>query len=273
MIEYNDIEKMLSQSALSEYELPENKKTLKNVLINLNCRHRKKIRTRLLQTAGVLSGCFSVVLAFFLVIENNNQPGPANNLGGVWSTFSDSSQGGSSTVWPPVSTSCQNLFEKSSPGYGNKGYAVRIKGKTGTTGTPFLGVNTYLSPRASCPRCIGIDLRMYRGIRFKMKGTAGKGNLFFILPHESRKALPDHSSCVNLTDYHDYQTEITRFVKNEWTDVKLFFRKDFKQPSGTPDSLKVKIETVLEDENKIQWRWIGKQKQRIDLWIDNVELF
>lgn len=272
-MEREEIEKMLRESVPTGLHLPRSKDALKNVFMNLSRPYRRRLHTRLLQTAGVLSGCFSVVAAFFLVIENNDQPGPTNNLGGIWSTYTDSAQGGSSVIWPPVSISCQNLFEKSSPGYGDRGYAVRIKGTAGKTESAYLGVSTYLSERAACPRCIGIDLRMYSGIRFKMKGIAGKGKLFFVLPHESRIATPDHSSCKTLTGYHDYQADITGYVKNNWTDVKLVFRKDFNQPDETLDSQKVDIESVLEDENKIQWRWNGEQNQKIDLWIDNVELF
>lgn len=272
-MENKELERLLRESALSGLELPNNKEALKNVLMNLNSPYRRFVHTKFWQTAGILFGCFFIAAAFFLVIEDNDQPGPTNNLGGIWCTYTDSAQGGSSTVWPPVSTSCQNLFVKSSPGYGDKGYAVRISGKAGSTSSAFLGVNTFLSERATCPRCIGVDLRMYKGIRFKMKGTAGKGKLFFVLPHESRLASPDHSSCITLTEYHDYQADITHHMKKDWTDVKLVFRKDFSQPSSTTPSQKVGIETVLEDENLIKWRWNGEQNETIDLWIDNVELF
>jgi hypothetical protein len=30
---------------------------------------------------------------------------------------------------------------------------------------------------------------------------------------------------------------------------------------------------VLEDENLIKWNWNGEENQKIDLWIDEVELF
>jgi hypothetical protein len=273
-MEQEKLEKMLRDSALSGYELPKSKEDLKSVLINLNHPYRYGISTtKLWRAAGILSGCLFVAAAFFIVIEDNEQPGPSNNLGGIWSTYTDSAKGGSSTVWPPASISCRNLFEKSSPGYGDKGYAVRITGKAGDVDGAFLGVNTFLSERSACPRCIGIDLRKYRGIRFMMKGVCGKGRLLFILPHQSQTATPDQSSCMTLTGDHDYQADITGHVKKEWIDVKLAFGKDFTQPANTPDSQQVAIETVLEDENLLQWRWYGEQNQTIDLWIDNVELF
>jgi hypothetical protein len=106
-----------------------------------------------------------------------------------------------------------------------------------------------------------------------MKGTLGQGKLTFILPHESETASPDRSTCLTLTEYHDYQADITGIVKDNWTDVKLVFRKDFSQPQSTPPSQHVDIESVLEDENLIKWNWNGEENQKIDLWIDEVELF
>lgn len=273
-MDYQEIEKILKESALQDTELPQSKEALKNVFVSLNRSCRHKGFSGIWKLAAFASGSLFIAAVFIvLVIEDNNQAGPTNNLGGVWSTFTDSSHGGSSKVWPPASNSCENLFVKSSPGFGDKGYAVRIKGTAGDNDSAFLGVSTFLSERASCPRCIGIDLRRYKGIRFKIKGESGRGNLLFVLPHQSREALSDRSSCISLTGYHDYQTDITGLLNEKWTDVKLVFRRDFRQPSGTPDSCKVNVEAVLEDENLIQWLWKGEKNQTIDLWIDNVELF
>jgi hypothetical protein len=268
-MENKGLEKLLRGSAIPRAVLPQGKEALKNALMNLNRPYRRWQKVKLWSISGILLGCFCIAAAFFLVVEDNDQPGPTNNLGGIWSTFTDSAQGGNSTVWPPTSTSCQNLFVKSAPGYGGKGYAVRIKGTTGIAEGAFLGVNTYLSQNASCPHCMGIDLRMYKGIRFKMKGTIERGKLFFVLPHESRTPTPDRSSCMTLTGYNDYQADITDLVKDNWTDVKLVFGKDFSRP--VPSSQKLNIETVLEDENLIKWKWNGEKNQKIDLWIDDVE--
>jgi hypothetical protein len=207
------------------------------------------------------------------MVEDSNLPGSSNNLGGVWCTFTDSSNGGTSTVWPPVSSSCENHFVKSAPGYGDKGYAVRIKGTAGTTSDAFLGVNTYLSDKSACPRCIGIDLRIYKGIQFKMKGTIGQGRLFFVLPHESNEASQDRSSCMTLTGNNDYQADITGLVKNNWMNVKLIFRKDFRRTVAISPLQKIDIKTVLADEKLIKWKWYGEKNQKLDLWIDEVELF
>ncbi len=272
-MENEELERLLRDSAFCGSILSGNKESLKNILMNLKRPYQRKRNIRVWKFASAFSVCLFIAAAFFLVVEDNNQPGPANNLGGIWSTYSDSADGGKSIVWPPVSTSCQNLFVKSAPGYGGKGYAVRITGKTGGTADAFLGVYTYLSQRASCPQCIGIDIRPYKGIRFKMKGKAGSGKLFFILPHESRTPSPDRNSCMTLTGYNDYQTDITGLIKDDWTDVKLVFRKDFSQPSSTLPDQKVDVETVLEDQNLIKWKWAGGNDQDIDLWIDEIELY
>jgi hypothetical protein len=268
-----ELERLLQQSAISALTLSDNKESLRNVLMNLKRPYRRYRKARLWSIAVILSGVLLTAAAVFLVVEDNDSPGPTNNLGGIWATYTDSLEGGSSKVWPPVSSSCRNLFVKSAPGFGGKGYAVRITGTTGTTASPYLGVSTYLSERATCPRCIGIDLRMYKGIRFKMKGTSGQGRLFFILPHESRTASQDRTHCLTLTGYNDYQADITGLVKKEWKVVSLTFRKDFNQPLNTPSPQKVDIEKVLEDENQIKWKWVGDKNQQIDLWIDDVELF
>jgi hypothetical protein len=272
-MENSKLEKLLRDSAIADASLPQNKESLKNVLLNLDQLYGGSRRRRWWGIPVVLLGCLGMAGAFFLVVENNDQPGPTNNLGGIWCTYADSSTGGNSTVWPPASSSCQNYFVKSAPGYGGKGYAVRIKGTTGTTGGAYLGVSTFLSEKAACPYCIGVDLRRYRGIRYKMKGTIQRGRLLLVLPHESRTPSPDRSSCMTLTGGNDYQADISDRVKGDWADVELVFRKDFSRPSTAPASQKLDIETVLEDENMIKWKWTGGNNQKIDLWIDEVELF
>lgn len=269
----DELAALIRDSAIPDTQLPENRDILRNVLFNLHTCRQKRFFLRSWIVPAILLGCFCVTTALYMIVEDNNQSGPVNNLGGVWCTFTDSTRGGTSKVWPAVSTSCENLFVKSAPGYGGKGYAVRIKGTAGTGDSAFLGVNSYLSEKASCPRCIGIDLRKYRGISFKMKGSAGAGRLLFILPHESNRASADNTSCMTLTGYNDYQADITAKVRDEWTTVKLVFRKDFQRPIAAAPSENVDIESVLEDEKLIKWKWGGKNNQKVDLWIDDVELF
>ncbi len=273
--ERNEIEDLLRESALTGYELPRGREALRGVLAAIGrAPMRNTTAIVIWRVVAALSGSFFVAAAFVLmIIDRNDRPGPTNSLGGVWSTFTDSAQGGTSAVWPPVSDGCTNRFEKSSPGYGDRGYAVRITGETGDGRNAHLGINTYLSERAICPRCMGIDLRSYRGIRFRIKGWHGKGKLRFVLPHQSMSPAPDRRSCMSLTGGHDYSADITENVTREWAPAKLEFRKHLSQPVETPDSLRVSIETVLENVNLLQWRWEGEPHQSIDLWIDDVELF
>jgi len=268
-----ELESLLRDGAIANAELSQNREVLKNTLTGLHHHLRPGHPMRIWIVPGILLGCLCVTTAFFLMIDDNNHPGPSNNLGGVWCTFSDSASGGTSTVWPPASSSCENLFVKSAPGYGDIGYAVRIRGTAGTADNAYLGVMTYLSEKAACPRCIGIDLSIYRGIRFKMKGKLGKGKLLFILPYESNRASENHNTCMTLSGYNDYQADITDMVGSDWTDVRLHFRKDFRRPAKVPAYQKLAIETVLGDEKSIKWKWCGEPGQKIDLWIDEVELF
>jgi len=276
MDDNNDIEKLFSDASLSTMDLPRNKEAIKNMVLHLGYRKSTPGRRQAMygKIAFFITGCISLAaIGLFLNIEDNEIPGYTNALGGIWSTYSDSLSGGTSTVWPPVSSMCQNNFIKSTPGYGNKGYAVQIKGVAGTSDSSFLGVKTFLSERAACPRCVGIDVSMYKGIRFKMKGRAGSGTLHFMLPHLSKLPSADMASCQSITNSHDYQTPLTGKITQDWTEVKLAFKRDFSQPDKTPVESRVNIRDVLENASCIQWHWIGIPGQSIELWIDDVELY
>jgi len=261
-------EKDFKKARLENVTIPQNREFLRNALINSAEAKKKSFFSFLPVKIG--AAAFAVVLAaVFMVVEDNNNPGQTNNLGGVWSTYDDSAAGNNSVVWPQAPKGCENLFEKSAPGFGGKGYAVRITGTAGNKENNFLGVNTYLSEHASCPRCTGINISMYNGVRFKIKGNIGKGGLCFILPHESGEPDENKQFCRSLTGNNDYKADISRFVKNEWSDVKLDFKKSFKQPDGET----VKIEKVLENANRIKWQWNGGSGEKLDLWIDEIKFY
>ncbi|PKL90488.1 MAG: hypothetical protein CVV21_12530 [Candidatus Goldiibacteriota bacterium HGW-Goldbacteria-1] len=261
-------EKNFKKARLENVTIPQNREFLRNALINSAATKKKSFFN--FAPVKIGAAAFAVVLAaVFMVVEDNNNPGQTNNLGGVWSTYDDSAEGNNSVVWPQAPKACENLFEKSAPGFGGKGYAVRVTGNAGDKAKTTLGVNTYLSEHASCPRCSGINITMFKGIKFKMKGNIAGGALYFILPHESGEPDENKTLCQSLTDNNDYTADISGLVKSEWTDVKLDFYKSFKQPKGTT----VKIDKVLENANRIKWEWKGNKGEKMDIWIDEIQFY
>jgi|DewCreStandDraft_4_1066084.scaffolds.fasta_scaffold03311_8 hypothetical protein len=222
-------------------------------------------------------GVFIIVTAainIYMRIDYNNKRTSINELGGIWCTYDDHYNGGTSIVWPPASKKGENNFIKSAPGYNNKGYAVRITGVTGTKfGWDFIGVNTFLSPRSTCPECVGIDLSRFKGIKFKTKGVVEAGEVKFILPYEARAVDNSRGICKNLTGYGDYEADITKYISPQWKEVKIIFRKDLKQPLWVSKEKRIDIERVLSDAKLFKWQYSKGEGHKIDLWIDDIELF
>jgi hypothetical protein len=251
--------------------------------------HRAMLKAALIKDAGVrlkkpafiwkLAPALTLAVAVaavgvYMRVDYNNNDGKVNDLGGVWCTYDDHYQGGTSTVWPPASTTGENSFVKSSPGSEGKGYAIRITGTAGTKlGYDFIGVNTFLSPRSTCPECIGINLSKFSGIRFKIKGSVEAGQVIFVFPHEAHVADKSRGLCRSLTSYNDYEADITKYITPSWKDVRLDFRKDLRQPSWTKVNERVNIEDVLSDANIIKWTYRGGRGHRVDIWIDKLEFY
>jgi hypothetical protein len=76
-----------------------------------------------------------------------------------------------------------------------------------------------------------------------------------------------------MTSYADYETDITKYITPEWKQVKLVFRKDFKQPAWTKPAEQVNIEQVLVNENLIKWQYGNGNGHRVDIWIDKLEFY
>ncbi len=205
-------------------------------------------------------------------IEDNSKSEKTNNLGGIWCTYKDAVYGSSSVIWPPVPKECENLFMKSSPGYGNKGYAVRITGVAGTL-QDNIGVQTFLVPYESCPKCIGIDISRFKGVRFMLKGSMSNGKLVFIIPYENQETEKTGKKCISMTGGADYEADITEYMKGKWKEVKLDFRKDFKQPFWTETKNIFDIEKVLLNVNAFRWRIKEAQNAEFDIWIDDLQLY
>ncbi len=216
----------------------------------------------------------TAAVSVYMKLDYNNKQGKINELGGIWCTYDDHYYGGDSIVWPPASTKGENSFVKSAPGFKDRGYAVRITGVAGTKlKGDFIGVNTFLSSRSTCPECIGIDLTGFKGIKFKIKGKVEAGEVKFILPYEARVIDEARGICKNLTSYGDYEADITRVITPQWKEVKLYFRKDLKQPDWVAKEKRIDIEKVLSDAKLIKWQYSNGQGHKIDLWIDDIEFF
>jgi hypothetical protein len=264
----------LNAAKLPDIRMDKNMDIIKNIIVNPP--EQGKTAAPFLRPLSVGLAAFAFVMStVFVVLEDNNRPDPVNNLGGVWSTYDDSGNGGNSKVWPPASTNCENLFVKSSPGYNNKRYAIRITGTAGTgTGKNYFGVNTFLSERAACPHCVGIDISKFTGIKFKIKGSVPSGELVFIIPHESREVDVSRNICRTLTNYADYECDITGRITADWKTVSINFRKDLKQPANAKPEELAGIEKVLADANAIKWHYRNASGGgRIDIWLDDLELY
>jgi len=255
-------------------ELEKNKEFIKQVLMKKAAQVKTNPGFNIRILPVFLAALAVAAVGLYMKVDYNNTNSQRNELGGIWCTYDDHSIGGTSSVWPPASTSCENLFVKSSPGYGNRGYAVRITGTAGTKlGFDYIGVNTFLSEYSTCPRCNGIDIRKFHGIEFKIKGAVTAGRVMFIIPHEGRIPDKNLNICTSLTNYADYETDITKKITADWKIVKLDFKKDFKQPAWAKKENLVTIDEVLSDANLIKWQYKEGQGHAVDIWIDDLQLY
>ena len=154
-----DLIKKMESAGRADISMPKNKAALKTALIEKAAK-KPALALRLIPVYVFMLAAAAVSL--YMRVDYSNEQGSVNDLGGIWCTYDDHHEGGTSTVWPPASTKGENNFVKSAPGSGGKGYAIRITGVAGTKlGWDFIGVNTFLSPHSTCPECAGIDLTRF----------------------------------------------------------------------------------------------------------------
>jgi hypothetical protein len=274
-VDDKDFIKKIEDAALDEIKMPKNKEYIKKVLVFKAKQQSKKMpmAVRLIPVYAVVLA-IAAVSSYMMIIDYNNTDTKFNELGGVWCTYDDHYQGGDSTVWPPASVKGENNFVKSSPGSSGKGYAIRITGTAGTKlGWDYIGVNTFLSPRSTCPECVGIDLSRFTGIKFKIKGRVEAGKVVFIFPHEAHVIDKSRGICKSLTSYADYEADITKYITPNWKKVKINFRKDLKQPDWAKPENRYDIEKVLSDANLIKWQYENGGGHKVDIWIDKLEFY
>jgi hypothetical protein len=223
-----------------------------------------------------IAAVFAFTAVTVFVVDNMDDGDKFNRNGGVWSTYSDGHQGGNSYVWPPEFNAPGEGFIMSKPGYGNTGWAVRITGTTGNNlgyNYNYIGVVVRFDKKSQCPECQGSDISKYNGIRFKIKGNTAGGGVNFILPHESNKCVKERMTCESLTNYADYEKDITSSISGEWNEVTIVFRADLKQPDWAGRKYAADIEDVLKNVHLFKWQHKNGNGSPVEIWIDDVELF
>lgn len=280
MYDENEIIKILRDAKIDDLKMDKNKENLRNILMNIAARKMKSEATfqipLVFRYITAVAGFFVLFFLTYFVIDNMDDGDKFNRNGGIWSTYTDRHQGGDSVVWPIEHGYGRDEFIMSSPGFGDKGWAVRVTGRTGYKlgfNYNYLGVVVRFNSRSYCPECKGTNIRKYNGIRFKIKGNLQQGQLFFILPYESEECISERLTCNSLTDYADYEKDITGYVTDKWEMVMIDFRKDLSQPYWVKKDKVVDIEKVLETVHLFKWQYKNGNGNIMDIWIDDVELY
>lgn len=268
-----DLINKLENARLPDFEVKAVQAEAKKALLSVT---PKRQSPAFLKLITAMAGMFALAVATYYVIDNMDEGKRFNKNGGEWSTYCDAQQGGDSQIWPPPGTSSANAFEMSEPGYGGTGYAVKITGRTGQKlglNYNYLGFVNRFSAESACPTCKGTNIKKYQGIMFKVKGSIPSGNLVFVLPHESNECIMERLTCKSLTDYADFEKDITADVGEKWATVAIDFRKDLSQPYWTPAKAKTEIERVLENVHLFKWQYKNGNGEQIEVWIDEVQLY
>jgi hypothetical protein len=209
-----------------------------------------------------------------LMLDDCKHEGFYTKQGGMWVTYDDKADGGNSKVWPPAGLPASNGFVMSRPGFGGKGYAVRITGKAGTKlGWDFIGAVLLLNGKSGCPFCKGMDISKYSTLEFKIKGKIKRGHVILLVPYESEECVPQKSYCKSRTRYADYQVEITDEIGEDWGTVTIDLKNDLKQPDWAKEKDKADIVKVLRRAHSLNWQYKGGNGAKIDLWIDDIKLY
>ena len=271
-----DVIKKLSEAKLDGIQMPARKSALKNALINAAVKKGGAPVFSVKKLSPVLIGLLAVAGAALYVVDNFDDGDKFNKNGGVWSTYSDAQENGDSHVWPDAGHTVSENFIMSQPGTGGTGFAARITGYTGAAfglNYNYLGVVVRFSEKSSCPTCEGVDVKKYSGIKFSVKGKLEGGQLHFILPYESGECVADRKTCKSLTNYADFENDITARVHEDWSTVIINFRTDLKQPGWTPKDSEAVIEKVLANVHLFKWQYKNGSGKVMDLWIDDLVLF
>lgn len=200
-----------------------------------------------------------------LVVDYCDDGNHQSALGGWWYTYDDSESGGNSVVLPKP-----NSFKMTGPGFGKKGYAAQMIVKVGDKlGWDFAGLGFTLTMNSGCPEAVSMDLREYTKIQFKMKGTLSGGRLIMNLPFTEK--CMDMNTPVSLTEWADYEANLTGKLKPDWTTVTLDLRKDFHQPKWAKQNAIIQIDKVLQNAKHMNLHFSSPDGDSIEVWIDEIE--
>jgi hypothetical protein len=272
----NDVIKKLSEAKLGEILMPARKAALKTALINAAVTIKVPSYAWLKKLIPVFLAVMAVAGTTVYVVDNFDNGSRFNKHGGIWSTYSDAQEGGNSAVWPAApGRDNDEGFVMSQPGSFGTGYAARVTGYTGAAlglNYNYLGVLVRFDALSSCPTCKGSDIKKYSGIKFSVKGSLEGGRLSFILPYESSECVPARKTCKSMTDYADYEADISDRVTPEWTTVTINFREDLKQPQWAPKGDIFPVEEVLGSVRLFKWQYKNGNGRVMALWIDDLVL-
>ena len=268
------LEMELSGASLSEMEMDANRVAVRGALVGMILADKRQNlrRLRYLFPIGVAAG-FALGVLFMRAAKPSEQPRVADDLGSIWCTYIDTSDA-DAVIWPPHSTNKKNNFVKSSPGYGDEGYAVRFKGSVGHRDKQgYMGVAATLGAPCLGTHCAaGVDIQKFSKIRFKMKGHLKGGEL--VLRISGDGGAPSNAAFDAIDAIADaYEATITDWVGDEWRTVTLDLRKDFAPTARiarhpTPD-----IEDILADARQLKWHVRNGKRAVADVWIDELEFF
>lgn len=176
--------------------------------------------------------------------DGNNKSAELDQRGGYWFTYKDSA---GSTVAP------EGNFEPASGGANGSKHAARISGKTGASGTVYVGMGFNLADP------IGpYDLSKAKGICFSAKG---KGPV--------RVKLPDVNTAqeggVCKQCYNDFGADLT--LTEEWKEHCFEFGQLKQQGGWGEPHPALTVSKVYQ----LQWQ-VGTPGVDYDLWVDDVRL-
>lgn len=272
----NEVIKKLTESSLADINMPARKSALRTALINSAVKRKAPSYWLFKKLIPVFIAVLAAAGTTVYVVDNFDNGSKFNKHGGIWSTYSDAQEGGNSIIWPNANHTNNEGFIMSQPGTGGTGYAARITGSSGTAfglNYNYFGVVVRFDATSSCPSCKGVDIKKYSGIKFAVKGSLEGGKLYFILPYESNECVPDRMTCKSMTDYADYEADISGQVTGEWTTVVINFKDDLKQPEWTVKNKVFPVDKVLENVHLFKWQYKNGNGKVMDLWIDDLILF
>ena len=269
----DNLEKELRNAGLLQIDLHGNRTAIRGALASSIVQDRKRHPSvfKYLFPVGLTAG-FGLGVMFMLSLRPTENVAVADDLGTLWCTYVDTTDH-DAVIWPPYSTDRANNFQKSAPGYGDSGYAIRFKGEVGRHEKKgYMGVAAFLGAPCLSGDCDGADIQKFRKIRFKMKGRLSGGELVLLISDSKRR---EKGSGVFVADEAGpaYEAKITDLISNDWRTVTLDLRDDFSPPSKVAGDALPDIEEVLADARQVKWHVRNGKRAVADVWIDELEFY